>query len=66
MARRNQARRRRTYGRRQHEVRERQPGERPTDGWQTVSDAEVIADWQGSDGFDERTTYGESFGGFSR
>ena len=33
MSRRNQSRRRRSYGRRQHEVRERRPGNAPPSEW---------------------------------
>jgi hypothetical protein len=34
VSRRNRANRRRTYGKRQHEVRERRPGETPQGDWQ--------------------------------
>ena len=46
MSRRNQSRRRRNYGRRQHEVRERAPDARTAMvGWATSS-AEFDAEWQ--------------------
>jgi hypothetical protein len=46
MTRRNQARRRRTYGRRQHEVRERQPGNALPADWM---DAGTDSSWSDGD-----------------
>jgi hypothetical protein len=66
MSRRNQSRRRRSYGRRQHEVRERAPEVRNGDGWLSDSSAEFDAEWRSADSYDDRATYGESFGSFSR
>jgi hypothetical protein len=63
VSRRNQTRRRRSYGRRQHETRERRLDSQPGTGWPTDANAEFDADWQTTDGGDERSTY-ESFGGF--
>ena len=67
MSRRNQSHRRRTYGRRQHEVRERRPDEtRGVDGWLGGTDAESDTDWQTAESLDDRSAYGESFGTYSR
>jgi hypothetical protein len=63
MSRRNQSRRRRTYGRRQHEVRERRPDAREG-GLLGSADFDVETEWQSSEG-DERSTY-ESYGSFGR
>lgn len=65
MSRRNQTRRRRSYGRRQHETRERRLDYEPGSTLPTDTDAEFDADWQTVDGGDERSTY-DSFGGFGR
>ncbi|HEY5521404.1 MAG TPA: hypothetical protein VIK08_12170 [Candidatus Limnocylindrales bacterium] len=66
MSRRSQSRRRRTYGRRQHEVRERRPDSRTTDAW--LADPELDADneWHSSDSSDERAVYGDPYGGFAQ
>ena len=66
MSRRSQSRRRRTYGRRQHEVRERRPDTRGAAGLMGDADPDLDADWQVTDALDERASYGDSFGGFSR
>jgi hypothetical protein len=66
MSRRSQSRRRRTYGRRQHEVRERRPDTRPGETWLGDNGSEFEAEWQAADSIDDRATYGESFGGYSR
>jgi hypothetical protein len=66
VSRRNQTRRRRTYGRRQHEVRERRPDGRDATGFLGEADAELDNEWQGSEALEERTAYGESFGSFSQ
>ena len=66
MSRRNQSRRRRSYGRRQHEVRERQPEMRNAEGWLSDSSAEFDTEWRSADSYDDRTTYGDSYGSFGR
>jgi hypothetical protein len=65
MTRRNQSHRRHTYGRRQHEVRERRDESRPAEAWFSETESELDADWQVTDS-DERSSHGESIGGFSR
>ncbi|HYI22723.1 MAG TPA: hypothetical protein VEX62_08820 [Candidatus Limnocylindrales bacterium] len=65
MSRRNQARRRRTYGRRQHEVRERRPEMTSSDEWSlpTLLDG----DWDVAEGIDQQgRSGGEAFGGYER
>lgn len=66
MTRRNQSRRRRTYGRRQHEVRERRPDARGDAAWSADGDFTPDTEWHVDDTADERASYGESFGGFAR
>lgn len=66
MSRRNQSRRRRTYGRRQHEVRERRVDVRDGSGLLGDDVGEMDAEWQANDTVDERATYGKSFGSFGR
>jgi hypothetical protein len=56
MSRRNQSRRRRTYGRRQHEVRERRPDTR-LDSEGLTSDSDFDSTWSASDGADDRGSY---------
>lgn len=65
MTRRNQSHRRRNYGRRQHEVRERRDETPPAGAWFSETQSETGTDWQAGEA-EERPTYGESFGGFSR
>jgi len=65
MTRRNQSHRRRNYGRRQHEVRERRDETRPAGAWLNDTPQELDAEWQVSE-TDEQPSYGDSFGGFSR
>ena len=64
MSRRNQSRRRRAYGRRQHEVRERRPSHDPAVGW--TGDATDRDDWLPSDNFDEPRGFGQAFEGYLR
>jgi len=66
MSRRNQSRRRRSYGRRQHEVRERRPEARDGEGWLSDSSSEFDAEWRSTDSYDDHASYGESFGSFGR
>ena len=66
MSRRNQSRRRRTYGRRQHEVRERRVDVRDTAGLLGDDVGDMDSDWQATDTVDERAGYGESFGSYGR
>ncbi len=66
MSRRNQSRRRRSYGRREHEVRERRPELRDLAGWNDGADNDDDTGWQAADGVDERASYGETFGGFGQ
>ena len=66
MSRRNQSRRRRSYGRRQHEVRERQPDVRNGDGWLSDSSPDFDAELRSANSYDNRNTYGESYGSFGR
>ena len=65
MSRRNQTRRRRSYGRRQHEVRERRPDDQPAGSWLGDSDTELETEWQSSDAGDDRSAY-ESFGSYGQ
>lgn len=51
MTRRSQSRRRRSYGRRQHEVRERRPGEAGNPDWLATDDE---SEWRIPDFSDER------------
>ena len=64
MSRRNQSRRRQSYGRRQHEVRERRLDYRPDAGWTRDGDIELESEWQTTDVSDDRAF--ESFGSFGR
>jgi hypothetical protein len=66
MSRRNQSHRRRTYGRRQHEVRERRPEDRGTAGLLGDTETEFDGDWQAPETTDERAAFGDSYGGFGR
>jgi len=66
MSRRNQSRRRRTYGRRQHEVRERRPEVRDGEGWLSDSSADFDAELRSTDSYDDHASYGESYGSFGR
>jgi hypothetical protein len=66
MSRRNQSRRRRTYGRRQHEVRERRLDARPADGWLGGTAVDGESDWQSAELLDDPAAYRDSFGGFGR
>ncbi len=66
MSRRNQQNRRRSYGRRQHEVRERRLDERPADGVLTDAETDFDADWQPTDTHEEHNAFGESYGAFSQ
>ena len=63
MSRRNQARRRRTYNRRQHEVRERRSPNASGMEW-LVRDDEF--DWNGTDMTEERGPQDGGVGGFAR
>jgi len=65
MSRRNQSRRRRTYGRRQHEVRERRPEDRAGSVFPGDGQFEIETDWAAAEAVDEHGSY-ESLGGFSR
>ena len=66
MSRRNQSRRRRNYGRRQHEVRERRVDQRPESGW--LSDAESAHGdgWPATDAIEDHGSFGEPFAGYGR
>ena len=66
MTRRNQSRRRRTYGRRQHEVRERRPDSRGDAAWSADGDFDTDAEWHAGDGAEERAPFGDAFGGYAR
>ena len=65
MSRRNQSSRRRSYGRRQHEVRERRLEDRPTSAFDGDGEFELGTDWTAPDLGDERGSF-ESFRGYSR
>lgn len=65
MSRRNQSTRRRSYGRRQHEVRERRPELETEDAW-VDTELEAARDWHTPDAADEGGAYGKSFGGYAR
>ncbi len=61
MSRRNQARRRQSYGRRQHEVRERRPEGEPEPGWMHESDAgefELRDAWQAAERGEQQQSAG--------
>jgi hypothetical protein len=62
MSRRHNSSRRRQYGRRQHEVRERRPGFAVERDWQQ---SPPTGDWRMADPEDDRTTSGgpDGFGG---
>ena len=64
MSRRHNSSRRRSYGRRQHEVRERRGGFAAGREWQTQTGMD---DWRATDGEEDRSTPGapDSFGGAS-
>ena len=63
MSRRNQSRRRRAYGRRQHEVRERRFFNESVD---LTGEPEPRSDWLPGDNSEEPLGYGPSFGGYLR
>jgi hypothetical protein len=66
MSRRNQARRRRTYGRRQHEVRERRSPDAPTEGEAWTRD-DPWNDWTGADLAQDRPTPDDGpYGNYAR
>jgi len=65
MSRRSQSHRRRTYGRRQHEVRERRPDAREATGWLAGTEIDADSDWQATEPGDDRPAF-ESFGSFGR
>jgi hypothetical protein len=65
MSRRNQSSRRRSYGRRQHEVRERHTEDRQGSAFPGDGEFELDTDQAVAEAGDERVSY-ESFGGFSR
>jgi len=64
MSRRNQSRRRRNYGRRQHEVRERRPDSRPVGDWSVDPELDGDNGWHPAEPSEERAAYGEALGGF--
>ncbi len=64
MSRRNQSRRRRTYGRRQHEVRERRPGTAAPSDWM---DARGDIGWSdGDEGRDEGNNQDDTYEGYQQ
>lgn len=65
MSRRNHSTRRRSYGRRQHEVRERPPGLQSDEPWLSDGELESATDWHAADNGDEGAAYRESFRGFA-
>jgi hypothetical protein len=66
MSRRNQTRRRRTYGRRQHEVRERRDPETPTET-DALTSEDTWGDWTTRDvGDDQHPRDGGSYGSYAR
>lgn len=64
MSRRSQSRRRRTYGRRQHEVRERRPSHESGLGWS--NDVEPRDSWLGADGEGEQRGFEHEYEEFAR
>jgi len=60
MSRRNQSKRRRSYGRRQHEIRERRTPDADGNDWLGSSDADLEAPWRPSDATDDRHVFGDS------
>ncbi len=64
MSRRNQSRRRRAYGRRQHEVRERRPERSAAADWTTDFEADTRDGWLPEG--EEHATLGEGYGGYAR
>lgn len=64
MSRRNQARRRRSYNRRQHEMRERRDADAPTVGWLLADDAGV--EWPATEPGDDRVRHDDGLGDFAR
>jgi hypothetical protein len=66
MSRRSQSHRRRTYGRRQHEVRERRTDTRQGTGLLGEGESEFDINWRTTDGADDGAAYGESLGGYGR
>jgi hypothetical protein len=66
MSRRNQAKRRRNYGRRQHEVRERRGPDAPEDG-DSLTREDAWGQWTTSDvGDEQRATDDGSYGSYAR
>lgn len=65
MSRRNQSRRRRTYGRRQHEVRERRPVNGSPLDWAADLDPDVRDSWL-ADAADHTATLGDGQAGYAR
>lgn len=63
MSRRNQVRRRRSYGRRQHEVRERRPDQTAGQDWVTRDDE---IQWSVGDADGRGNGDGDAFGGYAR
>lgn len=66
MSRRNQSHRRRTYGRRQHEVRERRPDSQPAEGWLAEPELDTNNDWRSADNPEEHVAFGDPYGGFAQ
>lgn len=66
MSRRNQSHRRRTYGRRQHEVRERRPDSQPAEGWLAEPELDTNNDWHSADNSEEHAAFGDPYGGFAQ
>ncbi len=63
MSRRNQSRRRRSYGRRQHEVRERRPEHESADATNELEPRDGLLS---ADNAEEPRGYGQAFGGYLR
>jgi hypothetical protein len=63
VSRRNQSRRRRAYGRRQHEVRERRAGLEPLADW---AHDDGRHEWLSSDGADESRGLDQTYPGYGR
>lgn len=66
MSRRSQSRRRRTYGRRQHEVRERRPTSRADVAWLGDGETDIGEGWQPADVSDEQPGFGDSFASYAQ
>ena len=65
MSRRNQSSRRRSYGRRQHEVRERRVDDRTASAFAGDADREFDTEWTAAELADDRASY-QSFQGLSQ